>query len=499
MNPIYSIHCSVCRIKHLDHHRIFDVLLELYPSSADLIRDRFGTIFESKRLQPKEFTPNIDNTLLALDTTIENTLHSYFMLFCRRCHRYDCFLHRDKSVTPALTHQPRNFTVSYRPCHVHCFRHKPITPYPAKRSKSELKRSQSEYLDKRIFSSPMKNGFHSKRLKSNLIKSEQNSPPASIYQNGFLFRPTIKRKANDDLYTWLPSEKSLFRVFETIFGDNICMVANLLDKSCLEVFTFYSTESNLSFEEQWLLSNKNLDLVKGTINGDHKKKRINGEESMDDEKKICNGNDHQQSVRVECLFLFSLESIFLQTSIIRSTSNRRSHSFSFRRQRSQQQILLNHHNNSLLEKKRHTYFPCDHDRSIPCTEECHCARSGNFCEKYCCCSSTKCDNRFPGCRCRSSCTTKQCPCYAASRECDPDLCTSCGADDFRNGNNTSNDSITKSPCSCHNVAIQRSLHKSLLLAESDVAGWGIFSQVKIQRNEFIAEYCGEIVREMKQI
>ena len=54
-------------------------ILEFYPSSADLIRDRFGTIFESKRLPPKEFTPNIDNSSLALDTTLENTLHSYFM------------------------------------------------------------------------------------------------------------------------------------------------------------------------------------------------------------------------------------------------------------------------------------------------------------------------------------------------------------------------------------------------------------------------------------
>ena len=56
---------------------------------------------------------------------------------------------------------------------------------------------------------------------------------------------------------------------------------------------------------------------------------------------------------------------------------------------------------------------------------------------------------------------------------------------------------TATNCSCQNVAIQRSLHKPLLLAESDVAGWGIFTQVNIQRNQFIAEYCGEIVRDEK--
>jgi hypothetical protein len=272
---------------------ILILFLELYPLSADLIRDRFGTIFESKRLQPKEFTPNIDNPLLALDTTVENILHSYFMLFCRRCHRYDCFLHKDKSVTPDLNYQSKNFNLIYQPCHAYCYRRESKSSYSQKRTKIKLKRSQSEFLDKKIFSTPIKNGFHSKRLKSNLIKSEQIS---SSYRNGFLIKSSYKRKLNDDLSNWLASEKSLFRIFATIFGDNICMIANLLDKSCSQVYTFYSNEKNQ------LLSANILDRK---INGEYKK-RINGmmiksdneDESMEDETKMCDGNDNQPSVSI---------------------------------------------------------------------------------------------------------------------------------------------------------------------------------------------------------
>ncbi|KAI3414063.1 Histone-lysine N-methyltransferase ezh2 [Globodera pallida] len=131
----------------------------------------------------------------------------------------------------------------------------------------------------------------------------------------------------------------------------------------------------------------------------------------------------------------------------------------------------------------------NHGRFIPCKAKCdcllntcQCVKVNNLCTKYCGC--VDCKNRFPGCRCApGNCRTKQCQCYFASWECDPDVCKSCNCDKL----DGSGEPI------CKNVSIQRGLQKRLIVAPSQVAGWGCFANEDIEKNDFVSEYCGEVI------
>jgi hypothetical protein len=143
---------------------------------------------------------------------------------------------------------------------------------------------------------------------------------------------------------------------------------------------------------------------------------------------------------------------------------------------------------------------CDHDG--PCERDnpdCPCAQKGQFCEKFCGCSVESCAYRFTGCACHVSrgkcCFDDQkgepCICIQLNRECDADLCGTCGAAERADPVNARDDKLHGS--GCQNCALQRGVGKSLVLGRSQLHGYGVYAAEDIRKDEFIAEYAGEIV------
>uniref|UniRef100_A0A8C3YB28 [histone H3]-lysine(27) N-trimethyltransferase n=1 Tax=Catharus ustulatus TaxID=91951 RepID=A0A8C3YB28_CATUS len=360
---------------------------------------------------PPECTPNIDGPN-AKSVQREQSLHSFHTLFCRRCFKYDCFLHPFHATPNTYKRKNTETALDNKPCGPHCYQHlegakefaaaltaeriKTPPKRPGGRRRGRLPNNTSRP------STPTINVLESKDTDSDR-EAGTETEANSRCQTPIKMKPNIEPPENVE---WSGAEASMFRVLIGTYYDNFCAIARLIGtKTCRQVRSYFLSVIFLS------------------------------------------------------TFLFVLCFCRLWAAHCRKIQLKKDGS-------------SNHVYN---------YQPCDHPRQ-PCDSSCPCVIAQNFCEKFCQCSS-ECQNRFPGCRCKAQCNTKQCPCYLAVRECDPDLCLTCGAADHWDSKNVS----------CKNCSIQRGSKKHLLLAPSDVAGWGIFIKDPVQKNEFISEYCGEII------
>lgn len=419
--------------KQFPNDMIFSAIASMFPENGvpDDMKERYRELTEMSdpNALPPQCTPNIDGPN-AKSVQREQSLHSFHTLFCRRCFKYDCFLHPFHATPNVYKRRNKEIKIEPEPCGTECFLllegAKEYAMLHNPRSKCSGRRRRRHHVVSASCSNTSASAVAETKEGDSDRDTGNDWASSSSEANSRCQTPTKQKassapaqlcvvEAPSEPVEWTGAEESLFRVFHGTYFNNFCSIARLLGtKTCKQVFQF-------AVKESLILKLPTDELM----NPSQKKKR------------------KHRLWAAHC-----------------------------------RKIQLKKDNNST---QVYNYQPCDHpDR--PCDSTCPCIMTQNFCEKFCQCNPD-CQNRFPGCRCKTQCNTKQCPCYLAVRECDPDLCLTCGASEHWDCK----------VVSCKNCSIQRGLKKHLLLAPSDVAGWGTFIKESVQKNEFISEYCGELI------
>ncbi|KAM6201108.1 histone-lysine N-methyltransferase EZH2 isoform 5-T5 [Rhynchocyon petersi] len=383
--------------------KIFEAISSMFPDkgTAEELKEKYKELTEQQLpgALPPECTPNIDGPN-AKSVQREQSLHSFHTLFCRRCFKYDCFLHPFHATPNTYKRKNTETALDNKPCGSQCYQHlegakefaaaltaeriKTPPKRPGGRRRGRLPNNSSRpstptinVLESKDTDSDREAGGETGGENNDKEEEEKKDETSSSSEANSRCQTPIKMKPNSEppeSVEWSGAEASMFRVLIGTYYDNFCAIARLIGtKTCRQVYEFRVKESSII-----------APVPAEDVDTPPRKK-----------------------------------------------------------------------------KRKHRLWAA------------HCRKI----------QLKKGQNRFPGCRCKAQCNTKQCPCYLAVRECDPDLCLTCGAADHWDSKNVS----------CKNCSIQRGSKKHLLLAPSDVAGWGIFIKDPVQKNEFISEYCGEII------
>ncbi|XP_041018323.1 histone-lysine N-methyltransferase EZA1-like isoform X10 [Juglans microcarpa x Juglans regia] len=440
----------------------------------DTLKEKYCEKYDLNSKDSWKFGPDRG---LYLDKSLSAALDSFDNLFCRRCMLFDCRLH---GCSQALIYptEKQSYCSEHEedrtPCSAQCY----LQLHPSQNGSAQLElrvakdlpevsiiddfqRMEGTTLEERV-GTPV--SCNAEELVTSLtMVDDQRMGKRKVMELTDVTRPDSILVSDDfqdsgrsteglSSSEWKPIEIELYLKGIEMFGRNSCLIArNLLSglKTCIEVST-YMHDGGASMPNRAIVVSSSFTEDKGKADIEYT------DQDMPARSRLLRRRGKTRK------FKYSWKSAGLPSIWKRIADGK---------------------NQSCKQ-----YSPCGCQSM--CGKQCPCLQDGTCCEKYCGCSKS-CKNRFRGCHCaKSQCRSRQCPCFAAGRECDPDVCRNCWVSC---GDGSLGEPPRRGDAQCGNMRLLLRQQQRILLAKSDVAGWGAFLKNPVNKNDYLGEYTGELI------
>ncbi|MGH0125250.1 UNVERIFIED_CONTAM: hypothetical protein FKN15_051684 [Acipenser sinensis] len=227
--------------KRIPHGKIFKAIASMFPDkgTTEELKEKYKELTEppSPIKLPPQCTPNMDGPG-AKSVQREQSLHSFHTLFCRRCFKYDCFLHPFHSTPNVYKRKIKEIRIETEPCGLDCFM---------------LLKGAKEFADQNMVKSQ-----RSRRRRRRHRQASSSCPSSSTSNSGEGKEGESDRETTSSSVQWNGAEESLFRVLHGTYYNNFCSIARLIGtKTCRQVYDFAVKEAlilRLPVEDRGLIS-----------------------------------------------------------------------------------------------------------------------------------------------------------------------------------------------------------------------------------------------------
>ncbi|RMC05400.1 hypothetical protein DUI87_18590 [Hirundo rustica rustica] len=242
--------------------KIFEAISSMFPDkgTAEELKEKYKELTEQQLpgALPPECTPNIDGPN-AKSVQREQSLHSFHTLFCRRCFKYDCFLHPFHATPNTYKRKNTETALDNKPCGPHCYQHlegakefaaaltaeriKTPPKRPGGRRRGRLPNNTSRpstptinVLESKDTDSDREAGTETGGENNDKEEEEKKDETSSSSEANSRCQTPIKMKPNiepPENVEWSGAEASMFRVLIGTYYDNFCAIARLIGtKTC---------------------------------------------------------------------------------------------------------------------------------------------------------------------------------------------------------------------------------------------------------------------------